>query len=108
LELAPSQTARLEKLLEAGFHFITQERYGPYFGVERDGFVILIDPADGGLRTFGQAGYRIGDGIGMLVERGGKKEFVWHQQSVPATPQLLAIYERFRTEVEHLLREEKE
>lgn len=92
-------------MLQAGFHFVTQERYGRYFGVERDGFVALIDPGDGNLRMFGQAGYLMGDGIGMLVERRGGKAFVWHQDSVPAPPELIDRYQRFRTEIEDLLRE---
>ena len=105
LDLTPSQIARLEKTLQAGFRFITLERHGRCFGVARDGFAVLIDPADGQLRTYGQAGYLIGDGIAMLVERGGGKAFVWHRESVPATPALLAAYDSFRTEIENLLRE---
>ena len=106
MNLNPSQVASLEKLLQAGFRFITQERYGRYFGIERDGFVVLIDPGDGNLRMFGQAGYLMGDGIGMLVERDKGRAFVWHQDSVPATPELLDRYQRFRAQVEDLLREE--
>jgi hypothetical protein len=106
LDLTPSQIARLEKLLQAGFRFITLERFGRYFGIERDGFAVLIDAADGRLRTFGQTGCLIGDGIGMLVEPEAEKAFVWHGESVPATPPMLAAYERFRTDIENLLREE--
>ena len=106
LDLNSSQVARLEKLLRAGFRFIMQERYGGYFGVERDGFVTLIDPGGGKLRLFGQAGYLMADGIGMLVERSNGKAFVWHQDSIPATPALLEKYQRFRAEIEELLREE--
>lgn len=107
MDLNPSQIARLEKLLRAGFRFITLERYARYVGVERDGFVILIDPADGGLQMLGQPGYLIGDGIAMLVQRGDGMAFVWHGESVPATPEMLNSYERFRTEVESLIGEEK-
>ncbi|HEY6291720.1 MAG TPA: hypothetical protein VI455_09205 [Terriglobia bacterium] len=106
MELTPSQVARLEKLLEAGFRFVTLPRFERYVGVEREGFMALIDPADGHLKSFGQSGYLMGDGIGMLVEREAGKSFVWHNQSVAATPDLLAAYERFRREVDRLLREE--
>ena len=106
MDLTAGQIANLQKVLEAGFRFVTLERYGRYFGIERDGFAILIDPAEGRLRTFGQAGYLIGDGIGMLVERGGAKEFVWHRDSVAATQELLAAYERFRSEVGALFTDE--
>lgn len=63
----------------------------------------LLDPSAGGLRLFGQAGLRIGEGIGMLVERGEGKAFVWHGESVPATPELLETYHCFKTEIGGLL-----
>ena len=106
MDLTARQIANLEKVLQAGFRFVTLERYGRYFGIERDGFAILIDPGEDKLSTFGEAGYLIGDGIGMLVERGGAKAFVWHQESVTATPELLAAYERFRSEVGSLFADE--
>jgi len=93
-------------MLKAGFRFITLPRFERYLGVEHEGFVVLIDTAHGQLKPFGQAGYLIGDGIGMLVERPTGRSFVWHNQSVPATPELLAAYELFRREVDHLLQEE--
>lgn len=103
-ELTSSQVATLHKLLAAGFRFVTIARVERYLGVERDGFVALLDPADGQLKLFGQAGYRVGDSIGMLVERGAERTFVWHEQSVAATPELLALYERFRRELEEVLK----
>ena len=39
LSLTPAQVEILERLLRAGFRFLTFERYGAYFAVERDGFV---------------------------------------------------------------------
>lgn len=82
---------------------MTLPRYERYVAAERDGFVALIDASSGGLRLFGQAGYLLGDGIGVLVERGPGKSFVWHDQSVAATPELLAVYDRFRRELRNLL-----
>lgn len=103
MDLTDAQVERLEKLLQGGFRFVTLERYERLLGVERDGFVVLIDPSDGNLRVSSQAGYRIGDGIGMLVERDGGKAFVWHDQCVPTTHELLETYQRFRADVESLL-----
>ena len=103
MDLTPAQLAALEKLLRAGFRFVTIERVERCLGVERDGFVALLDPADGGLKVFGQVGLRIADGIGMLVDRSGGKAFVWHGDSVPATPPLLETYHRFKAELEQLL-----
>ena len=68
--------------------------------MERDGFVILVDPSNGHLRTFGQAGLMTGEGIGMLVERGAGKAFVWHQHSVPATADDRGTGEAYKSTVE--------
>lgn len=106
MDLTASQIAILERLLRAGFHFLTLPRYERYVGVERDGFVWLLDPGGGEVRAFGQAGYLVGDGVAMLVDRGAGKAFVWHTQTVAATPQLLAAYERFRAELGNLLKKE--
>ncbi len=65
--------------------------------------ISLLDTSGGTIRIFGQVGYRMGEGIGMLVEQGGGKVFVWHQQSVPASPELLATYDRIREELNELL-----
>ena len=85
---------------------MTLERVERYLGLERDGFVALLDPSQGGLRVFSQVGYRLGEGVGMLVERGAGKAFVWHDQEVPASAEMLEIYGRFRAELERLLGEE--
>ncbi len=93
-------------MLDAGFRFVTLERVDRYLGVERDGFVALLDPSEGQVRIFSQVGYRLGQGIAMLVERGAGEAFVWHDQEVRATTELLERYRRFRAELESLLIEE--
>lgn len=105
--LTPNQIAVLEGLLRAGFTFVSFEKYARCVGVEKEGFVALLDPTDGKLRVFSQIGYRMGDEIGMLVERKEGKAFVCHGQTVVATPELLEAYACFRVELEnHLLREQ--
>lgn len=103
LDLTPGQLAVLEKVLRAGFRFGTLERITRNLAVEKEGFIALLDPAGGKLSIFGQVGYRMGDGVGMLVERGEGKAFVQHGQIVEATPELLAAYDRFRAELTKLL-----
>jgi len=103
MDLTPTQIATLEHFLQAGFRFVTLERMERYLGVEKDGFVALLDPSDGRLVQFGQVGYRFPEGLGMLVERGEGKAFVWKSKLVSATPELLGGYERFRSEIQVLL-----
>jgi len=40
----------------------------------------------------------------MLVERAGGKAFTWKSESVPATPEMLAAYVRFRQDLSQLLK----
>ena len=101
--MAPQQIATLERFLRAGFRFVTFERYSRYIAVEKDGFVALLDPAGGTFALFGQAGYVMGDGIGMLVERPEGKVFLHHSQSLAATAELLVAYAEFKREVAALL-----
>ena len=101
--LTSTQVATLERFLRAGFTFVTMERYARYLGVEKNGFIALLDPSGGKLAVFSQVGYRIGDGIGMLIDRGAGKAFVWKEQTIETTPELLAGYEKFKAELEELL-----
>jgi hypothetical protein len=102
-ELSPNQVRALESLLQARFRFLTFERYARYPAVEREGFVALLDVSGGKVQVFGQVGYHVGEGIGMLLEKGGGKEFVWKGQSLTATPELLAAYERTKLDLRRLL-----
>ena len=102
-ELNPSQVRALESLLQAGFRFVTFERYARYPAVEREGFVALLEVSGGNVKLFGQVGYHVGEGIGMLVEKGRGKAFVWKSQSVTATPELLSAYERIKLDLRRLL-----
>lgn len=105
LDLTRGQAAVLEKLLRAGFKLVTLERFARYPAVEKGGMIALLDISRGMVRIFGQAGYRMGEGIGMLVERAGGKSFVCHEHSVPASLELLEAYRRFRDELNRLLEE---
>ena len=102
--LNPNQVSTLESLLQAGFRFVTFERYARYLAVEREGFVALLEINEGKVRLFGQVGYHVGEGIAMLVERAGGRVFTWKSESVPATPEMLAAYERFRQDLNRLLK----
>ncbi len=104
-ELTPGQAATLARVLAAGFKLVTLERFARYPAVERDGFMALLDTSNRGVKILGQAGYHMGEGIGMLIERGPEREFVWHGQSLKASPELLETYERFKTELTRLLEE---
>ena len=102
-ELTPEQARILQKLLQAGFQFARVEHVVRHIVIEKEGLIALLDPANGQLRVFGQLGYRVGDGIGMLIEQGGRQAFVWKKESVEATPVILASYARVRDELTEIL-----
>jgi len=101
--LTPAQVARLENLLNAGFRFITFEQFARYPAVEKAGFVALLDISGEKVRQFGSVGYHLGSGIGVLIERAEGKAFVWKNEAMEATPELLATYERVKGELAELL-----
>jgi hypothetical protein len=103
VELSQAQISVLQNLLKAGFEFVTLEHVVRYLPVQKYGFVALLDPAGGKLGILGEAGYRMGEGVGVLVEKSGGKAFVWKSQSVDATPALLEAYGRFKQELNGLL-----
>jgi hypothetical protein len=99
------RVARLESLLKAGFQFVAFEQFARYPGVEKSGFVALLDISGDKVRQFGSVGYHLGGGIGMLTERAGRKVFVWKNEMVDATPDLLATYASVKKELDALLAE---
>ena len=104
-QLTPSQVAKLERLVRAGFKFVTFERFARYPAAEKNGFVALLDTAAGRIKIFGQVGYHLGEGIGVLIELGAGKFFVWKEQTVAATPELLQAYLDFRRDLQAILEE---
>jgi hypothetical protein len=102
-DLSPGHAYRLEALLRAGFTFTTIERMEQHLAIEKNGFVALLDFSNDKVQVFSQVGHRMGEGIGMLIERRGEKAFVWKGQAISATPELLVKYEEFKAELNKLL-----
>ena len=103
LELTPGQVAVLERVLKAGFKFVTVEHVARNLAVEKNHFVALLDTAGGKVQIFGQVGYLRDKGIAVLVERSEGKAFVWKSETLAASAELLASYEGFKGELKALL-----
>ena len=101
--LTAAQVACLERLLKAGFQFTAFEQFARYPAATKNGFVALLDISRGRVLRFGNVGYHLGNGVGVLLERSGGKVFVWKNESVPATPELLATYTSVKRELDELL-----
>ena len=95
--------AQLQRLYLAGFDLQTFDRFPKCVGVVRDDCIALLVPTPEGLQMLGTPGWRMGEAIGVLVERDGRLVFQAKQEVVEATADRLQTLRRFRAEVEELL-----
>ena len=87
---------QLQRIYLAGFELQTFERYPKCLGVTRDNCVALLVPGVDGLQVLGAPGWRMGEVMGVLTEREGRQVFQAKSEVVEATPERLALLQRFR------------
>jgi hypothetical protein len=95
---------QLQQLYLAGFDLQTFERFPKAIGVLRDECIAFLVPGPEGLQILGNVGWRMGESLGPLVERGGRKVFVHKQETLEATPERVATLERFSADLKAVLR----
>jgi hypothetical protein len=98
---------QLQRLYLAGFELETFERFPKAIGIARSGYMALLVPGPDGLQILGNVGRRMGESLGPLVERSGRKLFVHKQEEIEATSEMMAELEQFRTDLKRLLRGEE-
>src|SRR5215831_18943282 len=101
----PEPEEQLQQLYMAGFELETFERFPKAIGVLRDNCIAFLVPGPEGLQILGNAGWRMGESLGPLVERNGKKVFVHKQETIEATPERIAVLEAFKADLKRLLSE---
>jgi hypothetical protein len=94
---------QLQKLYLAGFELQTFERFPQAIGVVRGDCIALVEAAPTGLRIIGAPGWRMGDVMGVLTEKNGRKVFQAKSEIVEATPERTDMLERFRSDLEREL-----
>jgi hypothetical protein len=99
----PDTAEQLQRIYLAGFELQTFERYPKCIGVVRDHCVALLVPGVDGLQILGTPGWRMGEVMGVLTEREGRKVFQAKTEIVEATPERLVTLQRFRDELADLL-----
>jgi len=99
----PDSAEQLQRVYLAGFELQIFERYPKCIGVVRDHCVALLVPGVDGLQILGTPGWRMGEVMGVLMEREGRKVFQAKTEIVEATPERLALLQRFRQELAELL-----
>ena len=95
----PDSTEQLQRIYLAGFELQTFERYPKCIGVMRDNCVALLVPGVDGLQILGTPGWRMGEVMGVLTEREGRRVFQAKSEIVEATPERLALLQRFRQDL---------
>jgi hypothetical protein len=70
----------------------------------RDNCIALLVPGVDGLQILGTPGWRMGEVMGVVMEREGRRVFQAKSEIVEATPERLAILERFRDDLTMLLK----
>jgi hypothetical protein len=98
---------QLQQLYLAGFDLQTFDRFPKAIGVLRDGCIAFLVPGPDGLQILGNVGWRMGESLGPLVERDGRKVFIHKEEVLEATAERIAIMERFTAELKGILRGEE-
>jgi len=101
--MSPDPAQQLQRIYMAGFEMETFDRFPKCIGVVRDGCVALLVPGVDGLQVLGTPGWRLGEAIGVLVEKGGRQVFQAKDHIVEATPEKLEALARFRSDLQTLL-----
>ncbi len=99
----PDPSEQLQQLYMAGFELQTFERYPHSIGVLRDGCIALLRATPSGLEMLGTPGWRMGELMGVLLERAGRRVFQSKSEIIEATPDRLEALARFRDDLEKLL-----
>ncbi len=99
----PDSAEQLQRIYLAGFELQTFDRYPNAVGVIRDGCIALLRASPVGLQLIGTPGWRMGEVLGVLVEKDGREVFQAKSEIVEATPERLETLRRFKSDLEQLL-----
>jgi hypothetical protein len=94
---------QLQQIYLAGFELQTFDRFPMCVGVIRDHCIALLVPGNEGLEILGSPGWRMGEVMGVLVEREGRPVFQAKSEIIEATPEMLETLDRFRADLTKLL-----
>jgi hypothetical protein len=102
----PDSAEQLQRLYVAGFELRTFERFPKCIGVVRENCVALLVPGVDGLQILGAPGWCMGEVMGVLTERDGRKVFQAKSEVVEATAERIELMRKFREELTNLLHAE--
>lgn len=94
---------QLQRLYLAGFNLETFDRYPNAVGVVRDGAIALLAVTPAGLSMIGAPGWRMGEVLGVLIEKDGRQIFQAKTEEIEATEERLQALQRLREDIEEAL-----
>ena len=94
---------QLQRIYLAGFELQTFDRFPKCVGVVRDNCIALLVPGIDGFQILGTPGWRMGEAIGVLVEKNGRQIFQNKQEIVDATPERLDKLHNFKKDLKKLM-----
>ena len=100
----PDSAEQLQRLYLAGFELQTFERYPKCIGVVRGDCVALLVPGVDGVQILGTPGWRMGEVMGVLTEKAGKKVFQAKDEVQEATPERLEALQQFREQLAQVIK----
>lgn len=99
----PDPAKQLQTIYMAGFEIQTFERFPNTVGLLKGHCIALVQPTAEGLKLIGQPGWHMGEVLGVLVERKGRRIFQAKNEQVEATPERLHELKNFQRELEDLM-----
>ena len=99
----PDPAEQLARIYQAGFDIEQFDRFPQALGVVRDQCIALLESTPSGLKMIGAPGWRMGEALGVLVEKGGRKVFQAKQVIVEATTERIERLKTFERELKELL-----
>jgi hypothetical protein len=99
----PDPAEQLQRIYLAGFELHVFDRYPNSVGVMRDGCVALLRSTPVGLQVIGAPGWRMGEVLGVLVDKEGKLVCQAKSEIVEATPERLDALQKFKADLDQLM-----
>jgi hypothetical protein len=96
--------AQLQRIYLAGFELQTFDRFPQCVGVIRDNCIALLVPGVDGFQVLGSPGWRMGEVMGVLIEKDGRQVFQAKNEIVEATPERLDLLRRFQQDLQAAMR----
>jgi hypothetical protein len=100
----PDPAEQLARIYQAGFEIEQFDRFPQAVGIVREGCMALVQATPDGLAMLGRPGWRLGEVMGVLVEKETGWVFQEKDRVLEATPDRLASLKVFERDLQSFLR----